>query len=241
MVLACMSPEETGSFYDDVLPIQINGDFQSLMGRQDADTFAGITAQLTSIAIEGAEAKSLEEFEQFKKRNFPRYCKRILAAMNFVQSTSISADATADIVRDLYKRTVEVIEGAVTLTQEERVESIFCLATLDRAHGFAHLCRNPLLNSQDSAKDAELALEFNADFIYAQFHLGCLLASIRLSKPLPSEVVYGILDGFREGSLECYSTVREAIDLRLATPDASEYACDRDAERGGVNNLSAVG
>lgn len=62
--------------------------------------------------------------------------------------------------------------------------------------------------------DSKIAGEFSFFTAWTQFHLDCLVASIRFDKAINPEVLDAITDGLR-GAVNAYGLVRQGVELRV--------------------------
>jgi hypothetical protein len=169
-------------------------------------------------------AQTAREFYLLRKEElFEKYVKLSLAGANFVSAmVPRGAVEFQEIVQALFQRNATRIEQSALLTDEMRTEALFSLATLHRAYALLPSVERDLPDVSGQARDRELCGRFTALMFWSQMHLDCLSFAIATGNHPKPEVLRCVIEGSR-ASLEMYSAIREAVDLRSTDADSPAW------------------
>ena len=197
-------------------------------GRLDEDTVEAlrrITIQTeTTIFRLLMSAQTEREFQLNRKEElFEKYVKLSVAGASFVSAmVPHGAEEFQEIVQALFQSTASKIEKTALLADEMRTEALFCLATLHRAYALLPSVERDLPDESLRGRDRELCGLFTVCMFWSQMHLDCLSYAIETGNHPKPEVLRCVIQGAR-ASLEMYSAIREAIDLRITDADTPEW------------------
>jgi hypothetical protein len=109
-------------------------------------------------------------------------------------------------------------------------QAMFTVWTLRRTSGLISKIAATGPASPDlRPKDIEIATAYTGAAIWTQFHLDCLVNSIRHDRPIQLEVLPKIIDGLR-AAVNAYGLARQGLDLRQPRPEVFVTPYEWDEE-----------
>ena len=173
-----------------------------------------IYRQMVDLAIQAANAPSVQDFHAIRERAFPKYMNLTAALDNVIRAKlDLSdlpglVDASFEAVeRDFYA------EAESYFGSEIRDEIAFSLSTLRSAYRWVSHLLTVKPPNESLGQDREYSRQFAISSTWVHFHLEGLRAGLWKGHVIVPDVVQELLEGLRQ-SVMAYSYVRAALDLR---------------------------
>lgn len=178
-----------------------------------SEILKNIKGIIDGLLLQAIEKRSKAEFEATRDEVFPKYFVAIMSLSGIVQVVvppavvqRISWEAFSEIEADLRDK------GLAKFGQMARDQAVFTTWTLRKINALLpRVSAAPL--EEHKALDRKLVKEFSLYSAWAQFHLDCLLASIRFDKAISPEILDDVCDGLR-ALVNAYGLIREAVGIR---------------------------
>lgn len=195
------------------------------------EILTGITDIRDQILIAAIENRTSAEFVAARKEVFTNYF-RIISAFSSLVRAIVPARSLENLVREsLCELEADFRDqGLIKFGTDARDQAMFTVWTLRKISRLISLIHaaGPVPENM-RADDEKLAIDFSLHSAWAQFHLDCLLASIRFEKPIHPEVLTDIRDGLR-AVVNAYGLIRQGVDLRVHSEEPALAACAWDEE-----------
>lgn len=191
----------------------------------------GMAALIDDLLLRTIAAQTKDEFVTVRNETFMPYARAMTSfsklARNVIPDPVIERivdESFSELEHDFREQGMSRF-GAVTKEQ-----AMFTIWTLRRTSRLiSKIVAYGPIPAADKARDGEIAAAFSFHATWAQFHLGCLLVSIRQDKPIQLDVLPEIVDGLR-AAVNAYGYIREGLDLRIPRdePTMASYEWDQE-------------
>ena len=108
-------------------------------------------------------------------------------------------------------------------------QAMFTIWTLRRTSRLISKVASADISKDLKDQDEKLATAFSFYATWTQFHLDCMLGSMRFNKPIQLDVLPEIIDGLR-GAVNAYGYARQGLNLRAPEPEPLIEAIEWDEE-----------
>ena len=196
-----------------------------------AEILTGIKDILEGLLLQAIENKTGAEFKTMREQVFFKYFTSVMALSSLAQVVVPQAtiqrltwESFSEIEADLRD------QGLTRFGETARDQAIFTVWTLRKINALLlRIAAAPPLAAEHKTLDKKLVSEFSFYSAWSQFHLDCLIASIRFDKPINPDILSEIGDGLR-AAVNAYGLIHEAVDIRECTeePVLQEYAWDEE-------------
>jgi len=193
------------------------------------ELFKSVSGVLDQILIKAIEKRTGPEFDAARKEVFADYYRIITALSGLVQVMVPPRSLERLVAESLCEREADFRDQGLTkFGADARDQAMFTVWTLRKTTRLLSLIHaaGPAPDKLRE-EDEKLATEFSFYAAWSQFHLDCLLASIRFEKPIHPDVLTEIRDGLRS-AVNAYGLVRQGVDLRgrQEEPSLAPYVWD---------------
>jgi AcrR family transcriptional regulator len=180
----------------------------------------GITDVLDQILLGAIEKRTSAEFAAARQAAFADYF-RLITAMSSLVRVIVPVRSLEKLVREsLCELEADFRDQGLTKfgtdARDQAMFTVWALRKISRLISLIHDAGPVPENLRTD--DAKLAIEFSFYAAWTQFHLDCLLASIRFEKPIHPDVLTDIREGLR-AAVNAYGLIRQGVDLRARPED----------------------
>lgn len=170
--------------------------------------------QMGDMALQAANAPTVEDFIKIRDRLFPAYMKLTTALSNTVQAKLDEADLSGLIEASFNALESSIEEKATPYFGEDITKEIlFSVSTLKSANRWLlHLAASPK-PERFLAEDQELSHKFTVAQAWCNFHLQGIRAVLWKGHTIVPDVLRELLEGLRYAVM-AYAYVRQALELR---------------------------
>ncbi|MDQ2948555.1 MAG: hypothetical protein M3Y27_21890 [Acidobacteriota bacterium] len=191
--------------------------------------FKGITAVLDELLLRAIDKRTKADFVASRTAIFVDYVKAVRALSDLVKMT-IPDSVVAGLVSESFSELETDLreEGTLRFGSAAKDQAIFTIWTLRKISSMiSMIVKSGKVPDDLKEADQELATKFGFSAMWSQFHLDCLVASIRSDKQIQLEVLSEIRDGLRS-AVNAYGLIREAVGLRIprTEPNIDSYVWD---------------
>jgi hypothetical protein len=183
-----------------------------------------IYRQMVDLAIQAANAPSVEDFHAIRERAFPKYMNLSAALGNVIRAKLDLSDlpglvdaSFVALERDFYS------EAESYFGSDVRDEIAFSLSTLRGAYRWISHLLTVKPPAESLVQDREYSNHFAISSTWVHFHLEGLKAGLYKGHVIVPAVVQELLEGLRQ-SVMAYAYVRAALDLRGVLNDRYKEA-----------------
>ncbi|MFZ0803546.1 MAG: hypothetical protein WBQ09_13325 [Terriglobales bacterium] len=218
------------------------GDLRALIGlpSKRSDSQLSVSVQelfkttanvLDTLLIKAIEQRTAAEFEATRTSVFGDYWKTTTALSGLLQVILQPRTVDRLIWESFSELESEFKEqGLVRFGVAAKDQAVFTVWTLRKiSRLLAKINASGDVAKAKKAADAKLASEFSFCATWTQFHMDCLLASIRFDKAITPEVLDEISEGLR-AAVNAYGLVRQGAELRspVDEPTLAPIAWDEE-------------
>jgi hypothetical protein len=188
---------------------------------------------LDGLLLQAIEKKTAAEFKETREEVFFKYFDAVLSVSNLArvivpQATieRLTWESFSEAEADLRN------QGLSRFGATARDQAFFTVWTLRKINALIlRIATAPPLANEHKKLDRKLVGEFSFYSAWSQFHLDCLVASIRFDKPINPDILDEICDGLR-GAVNAYGLIHQAVDLRERVEEPALQAYMWDEEDG---------
>ncbi len=204
---------------------------RELSGSSD-ELFRGITSVLNNLLLRAIDKQTAPEFIAARDEVFGDFFKTMRAMSNLARVLiprgtleRMSWESFGELEDDLTEQGLERFGAA------GRDQAIFTVCAFRRMNRLvAKVASLGAPPKESVAGDREIANNFSFYAAWTQFHLECLVASMRSDKPIPPEVLEIICEGLRS-AVNAYGFLRQGLELRESSsiaPPQAPYDWDEE-------------
>ncbi len=191
----------------------------------------GIKNVLDGLLLQAIERRTAAEFDATREEVFSKYFSAVLSLSNLAQIVVPQATIQRLTWESFSETEADLREqGLSRFGETARDQAVFTVWTLRKINALlGRIVSAPPLPAEHKPLDKKLVNEFSFYSAWAQFHLDCLIASIRFDKPINPEILDEICDGLR-GAVNAYGLIHQGVDLResVAEPPMQSYLWDEE-------------
>ena len=197
------------------------------------DAVTSITELVDELVRSVIEKRTAADFQQAEREAFPTYARVMLALSSIVRSTvpppvieRVGSEALSELEADFRERGISVFGSAV------QNQALFTVWTLRKINDLSdQVISAGSLPGDRGQEDLKFAQHFAVHVLRARFSLHCLTTSLERPDryPLYPDVLDIITDGLRS-VVNAYSWIRQALDLRIQTPEPAFEQVEWDDE-----------
>jgi hypothetical protein len=186
---------------------------------------------LDGLLLQAIEKKTALEFKETREEVFFKYFDAVLSVSNLARV--IVPQATIDRLTWESFSEAEVDlrnEGLARFGATARDQALFTVWTLRKVKSLiSRIAAAAPLANEHKVLDRKLVAEFSFYSAWSQFHLDCLIASVRFDKPINPDILDEICDGLR-GAVNAYGLIHQSVDLReqVGEPALQTYMWDEE-------------
>jgi hypothetical protein len=185
-----------------------------------AELFKGIVGILNDLLLTMIDTETSEQFIATRKQIFGLYQKTIRAMSNLANVVipvrtreRLSWESFAELEADLME------QGLKRFGETAKDQAIFTVWGFRRISRLqSKLQELAPVEKEFLEKDREIAKEFSFYSLWSQFHLDCMIVSMRANKPIHPDVLEVICEGLR-ASVNAYGLIRRGLELRSPSKD----------------------
>jgi hypothetical protein len=174
-----------------------------------------IKSILDGLLLQAIEKKTAAEFKETREEVFFKYFEAILSVSKLARV--IVPQATIDrLTWESFSEAEADLrnEGLSRFGATARDQAFFTVWTLRKINALiSRIAAAPPLADEHKLLDRKLVAEFSFYSAWSQFHLDCLIASIRFDKPINPGLLDEISDGLRS-AVNAYGLIHQAVGLR---------------------------
>lgn len=193
------------------------------LSASNGEIFKRITAVIDQMLVATIEKRTSVEFSAARQQVFADYFRITMALSSLAQVVLPARSLEMLVGESLCELEADFRDqGLAKFGTEARDQAVFTVWTLRKISRLLSLIHasGPVPENL-RAEDEKLAGEFAFHAAWTQFHMDCLLASIRFEKSIHPDVLTEIRDGLR-AAVNAYGLSRQGVDLRV--PRAEESA-----------------
>jgi hypothetical protein len=184
--------------------------------------FKSVKTVLDDLYLQAIEKRTSQEFIATRASVFNNYL-RLVRGLSDLARAMVAKDVIERLMDESFCEIEAEIreQGALRFGQQVSDQVMFTVWTMRKIRKLLSKLPEsgpPPKDSQDADRDFANGFSFHA--AWAQFHLDCLMAAIRLDKPIHQEVRSEIEDGLR-AAVNAYGLLRQGLDLRDKRIDES--------------------
>jgi hypothetical protein len=170
---------------------------------------------LDGMLLQAIEKKTAPEFKEIRDEVFFKYFEAVLSVSKLARV--IVPQATIDrLTWESFSEAEAELrdEGLARFGATARDQAIFTVWTLRKTNALlSRINAAPPLADEHKLKDRKLIVEFSFHSAWSQFHLDCLIVSIRTDRVINPEILNEICDGLRS-AVNAYGLLHQCVDLR---------------------------
>jgi len=180
------------------------------------EIFKVTTGVLDSLLVRAIEQKTAVDFVTARSAVFGDYWKATTALSGLAQV--ILQPRTIDrLVSESFSELEADFRGQGLIrfgaaARDQAMFTVWTLRKISRLLGKIHEAGD--VPKSKKAADSKLAGEFSFFAAWSQFHLDCMIASIRFDKAINPDILDEISEGLR-GAVNAYGLVRQGAELRI--------------------------
>jgi hypothetical protein len=198
-----------------------------------AELFKGIKQILDDLLQRAIANRTGADFIRTREVLFPDYFKTISALSNLAR-VIVPAHALDRLVNESFSELEADLreQGLAKFGATARDQAVFTVWTLRKTTRLiAMISAAGPVPPEIKNEDAKIAAEFAITSRWSQFHLDCLIASMRFDKAVHPEVLTEICEGLRT-AVNAYGLIRQGVDLRVprAHTEISPYIWDEEEQ-----------
>lgn len=196
-----------------------------------SEMFKAIRSFIDELLTRAIASQTQAEFESVRHELFAPYAKTLKSQAALVRLL-VRAPVIENLLRESFcELESDLRDSALTrFGSAARDQAMFTVWTLRRTSGLiTKIATSGSLNADEQKTDQELAKEYSFYAMWAQFHMDCLIASIRKDRSIQLEVLPSIIDGLR-AAVNAYSLARQGLDLRCPQPEVIVARSEWDEE-----------
>ena len=231
-VLALEQNKKSGSFRELLAFVGLpSKSSQKDISESAVEIFHAIKTILDGLLLQAIENKTAAEFRETRDKVFFKYFDAILSVSNLARV--IVPQATIDrLTWESFSETEADLrnEGLTRFGATARDQAFFTVWTLRKINALlSRIAAAPPLADEHKALDRKLVIEFSFHSAWSQFHLDCLIASIRFDKAINPDILDEICDGLRS-AVNAYGLIHQGVDLREHIEESALQAYIWDEE-----------
>jgi hypothetical protein len=177
----------------------------------------GISSFVDGLLLRSVAAQNQHEFAAIRNRVFGDYAKSVTCLANLVRMVvpdpvieRVLAESFCELESDFREH------GLAHFGPAARDQAMFTVWTLRRTSGLiSKIAASGPAPSSFKHEDQKTAEEFSFHTAWAQFHMDCMLISMRRDQSIKLEVLPEIIDGLR-AAVDAYGYARHGLNLRSA-------------------------
>lgn len=180
------------------------------------EIFKVTSGVLDSLLVRAIEQRTAREFIAARNAVFDQYWKTSTAlsglAQVILQSRTIDrlvSESFCEMEADFKQQGLNRFGAAA---RDQAIFTVWTLRKISRLLGKIHEAGD--VPKSKKAADSKLAGEFSFYAAWSQFHMDCLIASIRFDKAINPDILEEISEGLR-GAVNAYGLVRQGAELRI--------------------------
>lgn len=206
-----------------------NRSARELSGKAE-DLFKGITGLLDDLLKNAIDKRTGPDFTAARGEDFAKYFS-IVRALSSLVHVIVPKPVIEQLIGESFSELEAELreQGLARFGTAARDQAVFTVWTLRKiSRLISKIAKSDPLSEEAKATDREFGNEFSFYAIWAQFHLDCLVASIRYDRMIRPEVLMEICDGLR-AAVNAYGLIRQAVELRTTNaeePSAAPYVWD---------------
>lgn len=196
-----------------------------------SEILTGIKDIVEGLLLQAIENKTMAEFKATRDEVFSKYFVSVMALSSMAKVVlppaviqRLTWESFSEIEADLRD------QGLARFGQTARDQAMFTVWTFRKINALAtHITAAPTLSGERQELDRKLVRQFSLYSAWSQFHLDCLIVSIRFDKAINPDILDEITDGLRAG-VNAYGLIREAVNIReqAEEPLLESYAWDEE-------------
>lgn len=199
--------------------------------RSDETLIRNLIKELDKTLLSAVEARTEVEFASAVEAAFPRYA-RALRALSDTMRNLFDNDEFANRSASASAVLVEAFEqsGAIHFGEKLTNQALFTLWTFDETRALAlRIPQSKPLSGPAAERDKTLVMDYHCAALWGQFHLDCLVASLKFGLSIHEAIREPICEGMRT-AVNAFAIVKEAYDLRFPISDQVEMRPPWDEE-----------
>jgi len=180
------------------------------------ELFNGITAVLDQLLLRTIEKRTIASFVATRNEVFEKYFQVVGALSMLAQAIAPPAVIDVLVAQSFSELEADLRDqGTLKFGAAAKDQAIFTVWTLRKTSRLiSKIAAGGPSPKETEEADKKLAPEFSFCAAWTQFHLDCMMAAIRLDKPIHPDVLPEIIDGLR-AAVNAYGLIRQGIDLRV--------------------------
>jgi hypothetical protein len=190
-----------------------------------------IGAFLDGLLLRAVAAQTKKEFVAVRTEVFEPYAGALTSLARLVHILvpdpvieHIISDSFCELESDFREH------GSARFGVDAKDQAMFTVWTLRRTSRLiAKVASSGPVPARLKEQDEKLASDFGFFAAWTQFHLDCMLASIRHDEPIQLEVLPEIIDGLR-AAVNAYGYARQGLTLRAPAEEPRLQPCEWDEE-----------
>jgi hypothetical protein len=184
------------------------------------EVFNGITALIDGLLLPAIDAHTAEEFRAVRDVIFGDYARAVIALSGLVQMVVPEPTIERILGESFCEMEAEFkAKGLLRFGAPAKEQAIFTIWTLRRTSSLiAKIIAAGPVSENLREQDSKIASEFSAAIAWTQFHLDCLVCSIRFDKEIQIDVLEVVQDGLR-AVVNAYGLARRGLVLRAPSPE----------------------
>ncbi len=195
------------------------------------EIFKVTSGVLDSLLLRAIEQKTASEFTTARSAVFDNYWKTTTALSGLVQVIlqprtvdRLVSESFSEMEADFRDQGLNRFGAAA---KEQAVFTVWTLRKISRLLG--KITEAGTVPKSKKSADSKLASEFSFYAAWTQFHMDCLIASIRFDKAINPDVLDEICEGLR-GVVNAYGLVRQGAELRIPVEEPTLAPIQWDEE-----------
>jgi hypothetical protein len=197
-----------------------------------AEAFKGLTGLIDELLSRTIDQRTKAAFESTRDKVFGDYFWAVKTLSRLARIV-VPEGVISRLVEESFSELEADLrdQGTIRFGTPAKEQALHCVWTLRRTSGLIskiHYAGKP--PSELEQQDAALASRFAFYASWTNFHLDCLVAAIRLDKPIHPDVLPEIIDGMR-AAVNAYGLIRQGVDLRFPPVEEPSFSAPQwDAE-----------
>lgn len=164
------------------------------------------------------EARTPDEFSMVLREVFPKYFSAMRALGDLIRIIMPANDLERLMSDSLCELEADFRDlGPAAFGSDLSNRGTFTIWTLRKIKDLAQEISKST-PATDRVAEVESFSKFAVNAIWSRFHVDCLIRSMKTQSPLYPELRTPMVNGLR-AAVDAYSWIRQAIDLRTATPE----------------------
>lgn len=195
------------------------------------EMFNVATGVLDSVLCRAIEQRTSAEFVAARSIGFDIYWKATTALSGLVEVTLQSRTIDRLVAESFCELEADFRDqGVVRFGAPAKEQAVFTVWTLRKiSRILTKIHEAGAVPKSKKTADRKIASEFSFYAAWSQFHLDCLVTSIRKDKSITPEVLDDICEGLR-GAVNAYGLARQGLELRVPVEEPTLAPIQWDEE-----------